>query len=108
MRLNPNNIVLLICSLMITLSAASLTVAQNESDDPSTTSGQTEDERLAEMLALVGPSGCGKSTMLNLVAAVDRSDGGRVTLCGVDLAHATETDLVTLRRRRIGIRLSAG
>ena len=51
MRLNPNNIVLLICSLMITFSAASLTVAQNESDDPSTTSRQTEDERLAEMLA---------------------------------------------------------
>jgi len=57
----------------------------------------------AEMLALVGPSGCGKSTMLNLVAAVDRPDGGRVTLCGVDLAHATETDLVELRRRRIGM-----
>jgi len=57
----------------------------------------------AEMLALVGPSGCGKSTTLNLVAAVDRPDGGRVRVCGVDLARATEADLVALRRRRIGM-----
>jgi ABC-type lipoprotein export system ATPase subunit len=57
----------------------------------------------AEMLALVGPSGCGKSTTLNLVAAVDRPDGGRVRVCNVDLARATEADLVMLRRRRIGM-----
>ena len=57
----------------------------------------------AEMLALVGPSGCGKSTTLNLVAAVDRPDGGRVRVCGVDLARAAEADLVALRRRRIGM-----
>jgi ABC-type lipoprotein export system ATPase subunit len=57
----------------------------------------------AEMLALVGPSGCGKSTTLNLVAAVDRPDGGTVTVCGVDLARASEADLVGLRRRRIGM-----
>jgi putative ABC transport system ATP-binding protein len=56
-----------------------------------------------EMLALVGPSGCGKSTLLNIVAAVDRPDGGAVTICGVDLAGAVEADLVNLRRRRIGM-----
>ncbi len=56
-----------------------------------------------EMVALVGPSGCGKSTALNLVAAVDRPDGGTVRVCGVDLTSATEKDLVDLRRRRIGM-----
>jgi putative ABC transport system ATP-binding protein len=56
-----------------------------------------------EMVALVGPSGCGKSTALNIVAAVDRPGGGTVRVCGIDVAAATEEDLVTLRRRRIGM-----
>ena len=56
-----------------------------------------------EMVALVGPSGCGKSTALNLVAAVDRPDGGSVRVCGIDVAGASEEELVTLRRRRIGM-----
>jgi ABC-type lipoprotein export system ATPase subunit len=56
-----------------------------------------------EVAALVGPSGCGKSTALNIVAAVDRPDGGSVRVCGVDVAAATEEELVSLRRRRIGM-----
>jgi putative ABC transport system ATP-binding protein len=56
-----------------------------------------------ELVALVGPSGCGKSTALNLVAAVDRPDRGSVEVCGFDIATATEDELVTLRRRRIGM-----
>jgi ABC-type lipoprotein export system ATPase subunit len=56
-----------------------------------------------EMVALIGPSGCGKSTALNLVAAVDRPDSGSVRVCGVDVAAASEDELVTLRRRRIGM-----
>ena len=58
---------------------------------------------VGEMVALVGPSGCGKSTALNLVAAVDRPDSGAVRVCGVDIANATEEELVALRRRRIGM-----
>jgi len=56
-----------------------------------------------EAVALVGPSGCGKSTALNLVAAVDRPDRGIVRVCSIDIATATEGELVTLRRRRIGM-----
>ena len=58
---------------------------------------------VGELVALVGPSGCGKSTALNLVAAVDRPDRGTVRVCGIDVAAASESQLVTLRRRRIGM-----
>ncbi len=57
----------------------------------------------AERVAVVGPSGCGKSTLLNLIGAVDRADEGRVVVCGLDLRRAAESELVLLRRRRIGI-----
>ncbi len=56
-----------------------------------------------ELVALVGSSGCGKSTALNLVAAVDRPDRGSVEVCGVDLGTASEDEIVTLRRRHIGM-----
>jgi putative ABC transport system ATP-binding protein len=56
-----------------------------------------------EMVALVGRSGCGKSTALNLVAAVDRPDSGTATVCGIDLSAASEDELVTLRRRHVGM-----
>jgi putative ABC transport system ATP-binding protein len=56
-----------------------------------------------EMVALVGPSGCGKSTTLNLIAGVDRPDGGQVIVCGTDLAAAGEPALVRARRHCIGI-----
>jgi putative ABC transport system ATP-binding protein len=56
-----------------------------------------------EMVALVGPSGCGKTTALNLVAAVDRPDAGTVRVAGVDVGVATETELVRLRRRAVGM-----
>ncbi len=57
----------------------------------------------AELVALVGPSGCGKSTTLNLLAGVDRADAGRVRLAGVDLAIASEAELVRLRRHHVGL-----
>ena len=56
-----------------------------------------------ESVALMGASGSGKSTLLNLVSAVDRPTGGRVVVCGVDLAAASEEALVGLRRHCIGL-----
>jgi ABC-type lipoprotein export system ATPase subunit len=56
-----------------------------------------------ESVAMMGASGSGKSTLLNLVSAVDRPTAGRVVVCGVDLATASEEALVGLRRRCIGL-----
>ncbi|MEZ5977665.1 MAG: ABC transporter ATP-binding protein [Planctomycetota bacterium] len=59
--------------------------------------------RAGEWVAIVGPSGCGQSTLLNIASAVDRPDAGRAVVCGVDLARATERELVRLRRESIGV-----
>ena len=56
-----------------------------------------------EALAVIGPSGCGKSTLLGLLAAVDRPDGGRVVVDGIDLTDAGEEALVQLRRHAVGV-----
>jgi len=56
-----------------------------------------------EAIALVGASGSGKSTLLNLVSAVDRPTSGRVEVCGIELAVASESELLGLRRHCIGL-----
>jgi NitT/TauT family transport system ATP-binding protein len=35
-----------------------------------------------EFTAIIGPSGCGKSTLLNIIAGLDRADGGQVLESG--------------------------
>jgi subfamily B ATP-binding cassette protein MsbA len=46
-----------------------------------------------ETVALVGPSGAGKSTIVNLVPRFYEPQGGRITVDGVDIAHARLADL---------------
>ena len=55
-----------------------------------------------EYVAIVGESGVGKSTLLNLVAGLDRPDGGRLALDGVDYATLDEDALTGLRRDKLG------
>jgi putative ABC transport system ATP-binding protein len=61
------------------------------------------DVTAGESVALMGASGSGKSTLLNLVSAVDRPTSGRVVVCGIDLATASEEEVLGLRRRCIGL-----
>ncbi len=56
-----------------------------------------------EAVAIMGPSGSGKSTMLNLIAGVDRADGGDVEVAGVNLGRLSETGLAKFRRARVGV-----
>jgi putative ABC transport system ATP-binding protein len=56
-----------------------------------------------EAVGLVGPSGSGKSTLLMTMAGLERPDGGRVVVDGVDLTGLDEDALARFRGRRIGI-----
>jgi putative ABC transport system ATP-binding protein len=58
--------------------------------------------RAGEYLAIMGESGVGKSTLLNLLAGLDRPDGGRVLLDGADLSALDDDATTLLRRRSIG------
>jgi iron(III) transport system ATP-binding protein len=41
-----------------------------------------------QVTCLLGPSGCGKTTTLRMIAGVERPDGGRVLIDGVDVTDA--------------------
>ena len=55
-----------------------------------------------EMVAIVGPSGSGKSTLLHLLGALDRPDGGSVSIGGQSLEKMSGTALAAFRNRTIG------
>ncbi|MCQ3942268.1 MAG: ABC transporter ATP-binding protein [Alphaproteobacteria bacterium] len=56
-----------------------------------------------EAIGLVGPSGSGKSTLLMVMAGLDRSDSGTVTVAGTDLTRLDEDALARFRGRNVGI-----
>ena len=53
-----------------------------------------------ESVAIVGPSGSGKSTLLNLVGALDRPTAGEISVDGLLLGEASESQRVRHRRSR--------
>ena len=55
-----------------------------------------------ELMAVVGRSGSGKTTLLNLMSGLDRPTNGKVIFQGRDLTTFSESDLVELRRHKIG------
>jgi lipoprotein-releasing system ATP-binding protein len=55
-----------------------------------------------ELVAVVGPSGSGKSTLLHLLGALDKPDGGVVTIGGQTLSGLSGERLAAFRNRTIG------
>jgi putative ABC transport system ATP-binding protein len=58
--------------------------------------------RQGEYLAVMGESGVGKSTLLNLLAGLDKPDGGRVFFEETELSALDDDAATLLRRRAIG------
>jgi putative ABC transport system ATP-binding protein len=58
--------------------------------------------REAESVALLGPSGCGKTTLLQMLGLLDRPQGGRVLLGGLDAWSLDPAGRARLRLRDIG------
>jgi len=56
-----------------------------------------------EWLALTGPSGSGKTTLLNLIACLDRPTSGRILIDGEDVGALPESELVRIRRDKVGM-----
>lgn len=55
-----------------------------------------------ELVAVLGRSGSGKSTLLHVLGALDRPDGGEITVGGERLTGRSERGLARIRLRRIG------
>ncbi len=55
-----------------------------------------------QLVAVHGRSGSGKTTMLNLIGGLDRPSAGRVWIDGVEVTSLPESELVGLRRYKIG------
>lgn len=53
--------------------------------------------------ALMGESGSGKSTLLHLIAGLDDSDGGEVSLDGLSLGRLSDVRRARLRRETLGV-----
>jgi putative ABC transport system ATP-binding protein len=55
-----------------------------------------------DFTALMGPSGSGKSTLLNLIAGLDKPDGGTLLVGGEDITRLGERALANWRAAHIG------
>ncbi len=55
-----------------------------------------------DFVALMGPSGSGKTTLLNLIAGIDKPDGGQLRVAGEDITRLGESELAAWRARTVG------
>lgn len=56
-----------------------------------------------EWVAMMGPSGSGKTTLLNLIAGLDRPDGGSLRVGGQEISQLKGAALAKYRREFIGL-----
>jgi ABC-type lipoprotein export system ATPase subunit len=61
------------------------------------------DIQKGDFVAIIGPSGAGKTTLLNMITAIDRPNGGKVTIGDKSVTHTPQAQLTKWRARNIGI-----
>ena len=71
-------------------------------DRPPVLDGPSLELHEGEYVAIMGESGVGKSTLLNLLAGLDRADGGRIVFDDVDVGTLDDDAATLLRRRQMG------
>ncbi len=62
----------------------------------------TLDIQAGDFTALMGPSGSGKTTLLNLIAGIDKPDGGTLRVGGLDITRFSEAELADWRAANVG------
>lgn len=65
-------------------------------------SGLTLTVYKGEFVAVMGPSGSGKSTAMNMIGVLDKPTKGTIKLDGKDISKFSESNLATLRGKKIG------
>jgi ABC-type lipoprotein export system ATPase subunit len=64
--------------------------------------GVTFRVRKGEFVVIMGRSGSGKSTLLNILGLLDRPDGGRYVLDGIDFSGADDDARSAARNQKLG------
>ena len=55
-----------------------------------------------EFMSIVGPSGSGKSTLLSMIGLLDKPTSGSVSIDGVEVTKAKDSEAPKIRREKIG------
>lgn len=55
-----------------------------------------------DFTVIMGSSGSGKTTLLNILSSLDKFSAGKVWIDGIPIHNATEKQLCSLRRQKIG------
>jgi ABC-type lipoprotein export system ATPase subunit len=55
-----------------------------------------------EFVSIMGPSGAGKTTLLHILGCLDVPTKGTMTLDGTEVGRMSESELVAVRRKKIG------
>ncbi len=60
------------------------------------------DVKRGEFMSIVGPSGSGKSTLLSMIGLLDKPTTGSVSIDGVEVTKAKDSEAPKIRREKIG------
>jgi lipoprotein-releasing system ATP-binding protein len=58
--------------------------------------------RKGEVVSIIGPSGAGKSTLLHLLGALDKPDGGKIIIDGIQLEQLSAKKQAAFRNKHLG------